>query len=96
MEIRPQILGPPAFFFIWLRLVSAEYALDLATDEPIAQPYLRIETERSAQAGLTPAATNTSAGATNPVAVSKALSVSATSAHAAACRASGRSLTTAR
>ena len=52
--------------------------------------------QRTAHAGLMPAATSTSAGATNPVAVSKVLSVSATSAHAATRTASGQSLTTAR
>ena len=48
------------------------------------------------QTGLRPAITKTSAGATNPVGVSKIASVWATSAQADACTASGRSLITAR
>jgi hypothetical protein len=46
--------------------------------------------------GFTPAITNTSAATTNPVGVSKALSFSATSVHAATRTLSGLSLTTAR
>jgi hypothetical protein len=50
----------------------------------------------NAHAGLTPAATSTSAGATNPVGVSNVFNASATSAHAATRLASGTSLSTAR
>ena len=56
----------------------------------------RMECGAIAHAGLAPAATSTSVGATNPVGVSKCLSSSATSSHAAAFTASGRSFTTAR
>ena len=67
------------------------------TNQPLPLlPALLVATRRTTHTGLTPAATNTSAGATNPVGFSKALSVSATSAQAATRTASGLSLTTAR
>jgi hypothetical protein len=59
-------------------------------------PALHVATRRTTHTGLTPAATNTSAGAINPVGVAKVLSFSATSAQAATLTASGLSLTTAR
>ncbi len=57
---------------------------------------LRSATQRTTHAGFTPAAISTSAGATKPVGVSKVLSVSATSVHAATRTPSERSLMTAR